>query len=120
MSEGEPPQHKGKFDSDIDAALYELSLHGWANESSGNVEAPTGWFGRVSISREELPEIAEAFEEEFRREGFTELAGLIGHFLVREDSVGFVYVDEFDGEDEAKEEYERLDREYSEWEGADE
>lgn len=114
--ESEPPseRHPGKFRDAVDEMLYTLSLHGWANES-GDVESPTGFFARISITRQELPEVVEAFQDEIAAQGFTDTAALIGHFLLFEDSQGFVEVDEYDDEPSLRIAYEGLEALYSQW-----
>lgn len=114
-----PPERysKGKFESYRDEKLHEFSLHGWANASSGDVQSPVGWFARISISIDELPEIVEAFEGHYSGEGFQELKPLLGHFLLGEDCEGSVSVTQFETEAELVRAYEELDAAYSAWEG---
>jgi hypothetical protein len=105
----------GKYSTDRDNILHFLCVSEWANASFGNVEAPTGYVWRISNNWEEVKPNAIDFTsviedqlalysiedtEEFRR-------SLIGHYLVIEDSNGFVSVLEF-------EEVANLDRIYSE------
>ena len=110
----------GKFDCNRDAVLYSMTLGAWSCRSSGDVEAPTGFFAEISNKPNELAEIVDAFEEDIEREGLTDTAELIGEFLLREDSQGFVGVDEYDTEAMLKAAYDELERQYSEWEGDDE
>lgn len=106
----------GKFDSARDEALYVMSVNGWANQSSGNVEAPTGYFSLICNSRAELPEILDAFETEFASiDGFAP-DSLIGNFIMEESEIGFVYVTEFPSEYLAGLHYTRQDETYAEWE----
>lgn len=123
MSEGEPPlehQPRGKYGNHIDETLYVMSLEGWANESSGDVEAPTGWFARISINEQELPEVVLAFMEDIQNIGLDTPSALLGHWLLRENSIGFVDAEEYDTEDELKAAYDELDGRYGEWLGQDE
>jgi len=101
-----------KFDSARDELFYVMTLEGWANESSGSVECPTGFFARISNSQAEIAEIRQAFTEESRAVSDNEI---IGHFLCTENDQGFWYVEEFDTESELLAAYNRLDATYSDW-----
>lgn len=114
----------GKFSSARDSILSYLTSVGWANDSDGSVEAPTGWFAKISndpadvhVPNTEITSVlADWFEQnpevvdspELRKE-------LEGHFLVRENEQGFVYVEEFKWAANRDAAYNRLEREYSEW-----
>lgn len=65
--------------------LNELHLNGGADEASGSVEAPTGWFARL------------------------------GRHLLYEDSQGFVTRQRFASIDAAKDHYQTLENEFFEW-----
>jgi hypothetical protein len=67
--------------------LHQLSLDSGWDESSGNVDAPTGWFARF------------------------------GRRMLFEDSQGFVESGRWPTEREATEVFEALNARYSEWEG---
>jgi hypothetical protein len=82
-----------KFDSDRDRLLYVMSLEGWANASSGNVECPTGFFARISNEPREVPEIRDAFPTESA--GISN-ADIVGHFLCVENDQGFWYVTRYE------------------------
>jgi hypothetical protein len=105
---------RGKFNSARDSVLYDMSLQGWANESSGDVASNTGYFSRISNTAPELAEVERAFEEELQREGLN-VGALEGHYLLVEDDQGFVHVAKFDSEAEVKEEYDALDEAYGDW-----
>jgi hypothetical protein len=117
MERDESERPRGKFVDLTEEMLYRLSLDGWANESTGDVASPIGWIGRISISREELPEIEDAFGEVFEGAGFEDRAGLIGHWLLSEDNFGFVEVHEMDSEEELVAIYRELSAEYDRWLG---
>lgn len=110
---GEPPEQRSRFDSRIDEAIYRFALEGWANQSSGDRDSLTGWFARISISREELAEVLDAFREQLDGMEFPkdEEAALIGHFLLVE-SGPTVTVDEYDSEAEVVQAYTTLDSAY--------
>jgi hypothetical protein len=115
-----PYEGLGKFADPLDEVLYGISVDGWANASSGSVEAPTGFFARISNTPEELQEVTEAFDQEIERVGLRETARLVGHFLLREDDQGFVTVQSYETQAELIEEYEVLDELYGDWLGDDE
>lgn len=66
-------------------ACNEIYMHGFADEQSGDMEAPTGHFYRVA------------------------------RWLIETDSAGFDYLSEFITEREAQEYFHVLDMEYSAW-----
>lgn len=113
------PGPRTKFADLTEEMLYRMSLDGWCNEQNGRSEATTGWFARVSISRDELSEVAQAFEEEMAGAGFTDTTALVGHFLLREDDQGFVEVFEYDNEEEVKKAYGVLERQFEAWDSQD-
>lgn len=94
----------GKYSTARDSILHYLVTNEWGDASDGDVEAPTGWFARISNAPAEVhipnleitsvlsdwfdanPEVTDS--EELRTE-------LVGHFLVVENSQGFVSVEEF-------------------------
>lgn len=78
-------------------SLHRLCWHGWADESDGQVEAPTGCFWRLTITEAELPEIASvllasadelpSLDNLFNPDL---LRSLIGAWIVTEDTHGCV------------------------------
>jgi hypothetical protein len=84
---------KGKFNSDRDAMLYQMSLDMWANDSDGDSASLQGWFARMSNSDAELPELIDAFRDDTPA-GF-DWETVIGHFLIQENSDGIVTVTEY-------------------------
>lgn len=107
----------GSFDSARDELLHAMSLEGWANASSGDVECPTGFFARISNDSREIPEIRDAFPTESA--GISN-ADIRGHFLCVENSQGFWYVTRYDNARALVQAYNALEAEYSEWLGDDE
>lgn len=91
---------------------------GWANESDGNVEAPTGAFARVSSTRDEVMGwpggMAQAFSDELSMYEVSP-EELIGDFLVREDSQGNVFVTAYDNPIQLTRDYIALQDEYAMW-----
>lgn len=83
-------------------ALYVLSLDGWFTESSGDVEAPTGWFAWTEIRENELGSaedgsgILGAFEDEFATIEGLDPSSLVGGWILYEDNQGFVSAVEYE------------------------
>lgn len=102
----------GKFNSDRDELFYVMTLEGWANESSGNVECPTGYFARITNNPPDIEGIRDAFPNE--SENVSD-ADIIGHYLCQENSQGFWSVYSYDSEAELIRAYRVLDETYSEW-----
>jgi hypothetical protein len=117
----------GKFSSARDSILSYMAEGGWANESTGNVEAPTGWFAKISNDPadvhipnteitsllsdwfEQNPEVTDS--EDLRKE-------LVGHFMVRENEQGFVTVIPYGTKSELDRDFEILSAEFNEWDEA--
>lgn len=119
----------GKFDSARDSILSYLCLADWANESTGNTEAPTGYFSRISNEAADVQmentEFSSIMDEwlEFNSEvtDSSELRSeLVGHFIVQSMDSGFVYVYKYDTEKEMLAEYQRLEDEFCKWDEQDE
>jgi len=116
----------GKFSSARDSILHWLAGVEWCNASSGHVEAPTGWFAKISFLPAEIhipnTEITSVLEEwfqdnpevtdspELRKE-------LEGFFIVRENEQGFVSVEVFPTEAAMNVAYGALEDAFSEWDG---
>jgi hypothetical protein len=91
-------ENMGKFDNDMDAYIYGLSLDGCDEECGDSVDG-TGWYGLV------VGNLADADRAEFAElssEDQTELAGYAGA-IIGEDTQGFVSVEYFETETELRE-----------------
>lgn len=105
-----------KYDNFFKAAIAD----GWANDSSGNVEAPSNWFAKMSQTPKEALELVLAFPDEF-----TEIDGnlgdkiqqLIGYFGCEINTQGFIWVYRFASQAELDEWYQAKEDEYSVWNG---
>lgn len=90
----------GKYDSDRDNILHFMCMSEWSNEFFGDVEAPTGYvwrisntFDEVSPDNTEFNSLVETSVALYDIEDSPEFrSSLVGHFLVYEDSSGFVSV----------------------------
>jgi len=114
----------GKFSRARDSILHYLCLGFWVNEEFGHVEAPTGYVWRISNDpadvQQENTEVSTILEDWFTDSpevtDSPELRSeLVGHFLVREDSQGFVHVLQFDTEKDLLEVFQTLETEFYEW-----
>lgn len=117
----------GKYEGAYEArneALHLLCANEWANESDGDVEAPTGYFWRITIEQRELAEVLGVLE------GFDvpnlDPDELVGEFIVREDSQGFVHVADYSTDepvrafgDRSRVAFRSLQRKYADWEDVD-
>ena len=102
------------------AALYEMSVHGWFTEESGNVEAPTGWFAWTEILPTELDSVVDAFADEFAELDDFDPAELVGGWILYEDSQGFVDAVRYElspvpGYSDARIAFRTLENEYCGW-----
>jgi hypothetical protein len=118
----------GKYSNEFEDALHYMCLSDWASHSDGNVEGPDGFFWLISNSWEEVqPENGEfnsLMEEWFKQnpsfedsEEFRE--GLVGHFIIREDNNGLVWLESFESRLEAYASFKSLQFTYSEWDTQD-
>jgi hypothetical protein len=114
----------GKFSSARDSMLHFLSGVEWCNASGGSVEAPTGWFAKISFLPAEIhipnTEITSVLEDwfeanpevidspELRKE-------LEGYFIVRENEQGFVTVTEVSSSYVLDAEYQKLETAFDVW-----
>jgi hypothetical protein len=100
----------------LEALFQAMASSSWANEYSGDVEALTGHFAKIvnSSSKDARGVLAE-FQDVTSAYGALIPEEIIGFFLVREDSQGFVYVDRYDSETELDTAYRTLETEYLSW-----
>lgn len=98
-----------KFDSRLDEALYTLTLDG-TDETTGSVEAPTGHAVLMHIDKP-FSHLQAGFDRP--------VTVPAGHYIVKEDSQGFVTVETFQTAEDANEEFRAIDAEYAEWLGDD-
>lgn len=118
----------GKYDNEWDDVLHYLCQNGWANESTGNVEAPSGYVWRISNDVNDVSESNTEFnslmEEWFQQNDMVDSKdfrrALVGHFIVREDNNGLVFLQSFKTEKEMLEAYDAYELAFSEWDSEDE
>lgn len=113
-----------KYDSARDEVIAlladELEGFGRRDDTSGEVEAPTGWFALVTIPDDvdlTADYLGGDYLEELTNTYGVRPADVAGVHIVTENSQGFVDVTSFDSEAEAREVFDALCAEYSEWLG---
>lgn len=118
-----------KFDRARDSILHFLCVSEWSNGSFGDVEAPTGYVWRISNGWEEVkPEALDftsVLEDWFdANKEVTDSPALrkelVGHFLVTEDSNGFVTVEKFPSKVSLVSEYVYLENRFNTWNNEEE
>lgn len=82
---------------------------GWANQSDGSVESPTGHFALITIEPNERTELLDAFKGELQRTPYP------GAYLLIEDSDGNATLTEYVSNGAAKRAYDQLDNAYTLW-----
>jgi hypothetical protein len=118
----------GKYSSARDDILHYLCMSDWGDESSGNSEAPSGYFWRISNEEFDVQQsngefnsvIAEWFEQNQEVTDSAELrAELVGWFIVQGVDSGMVYVYQYESEADMLEAYAALEETYAEWDEQD-
>lgn len=114
----------GKYSSARDDILHFLCTSDWAEESSGNTEAPSGYFWRISNAPGDVnlhnTEFNSVIEEWFKdNPEVTDSSDLrfelVGDFIVQGVDSGMVYVYKYDDKAEQREAYEALEQQYAAW-----
>jgi hypothetical protein len=118
----------GKYSSARDSILHYLCLSEWSNDSFGDVEAPTGYAWRIDndpadvhIPNSEITSVlSDWFDDNPEVKDSPELrAELVGHFLVVEDSNGFVSVHEYPSGMQLMQTFQSLEETWAEWNAQD-
>lgn len=99
----------------LEAVLQAMVTGGWANESDGSVEAPTGHFARVTNEARDMDGVHDAFKDVIVTYGLGDESKLIGHFLVREDSNGMVSITAYDNPIALTRDFQQLQDDYAAW-----
>jgi hypothetical protein len=97
----------------LEALFDAMITDGWANESSGDVESPTGHFARISNAPNEVSEVLDAFEDVIETYGQPDT--IVGHYLVVTNDQGFITIYRFKNESELIRNYRDLEAQYGEW-----
>jgi hypothetical protein len=101
----------------LEALFDAMVTGGWANESTGDVESPTGHFARISNAPNELSEIRQAFDDTLTTYGNVSDEDMTGHFLVMTDSQGFIHITRYHAESDLIRRYRQLEDQYADWAG---
>lgn len=118
----------GKYSSARDDILHYLCTVDWAEESSGNTEAPSGYFWRISNAPGDVnlhnTEFNSVIEEWFKdNPEVTDSSDLrfelVGDFIVQGVDSGMVYVYKYDNKAEMLEAYAALEGTYADWDEQD-
>lgn len=117
----------GKYSTDRDNILHYMATSDWANDSFGDVEAPTGYVWRISNNWEEVKpqnmEITSLLEDQLALYSIADTPefrqSLVGHYLVIEDSNGLVHVAQCATEAELLQRFEALQAEFYAWDSQD-
>ena len=117
----------GKYSTDRDNILHYMATCDWANESFGDVDAPTGYVWRMSNTFQDVQpsntELTSLIAEQVKlydivdNDEFRE--SLVGHYLIVENSNGSVDVWQFDSEQALMSEYTYQLGVYDAWAGQD-
>lgn len=110
--------HADALPDKYDNFFKTLVTGGWANESDGNVEAPSGYFAKVIIRDNEHAEVVQAFGEEYESISGNEddkRFATTGFFGTLEDSNGFIWVTKFTDEADLDDWYAGLQEQFSTW-----
>lgn len=109
-----------KFSSARDELLYMITNNGWANDSDGRSESPTGSFALIIIEPTELAEVAQSIASEIAdMEQYDDFDPhqLIGYFVCQENELGHWNVIEFGTADGARESYACLEADFAAYNG---
>jgi hypothetical protein len=79
MSEQPPQPEQPRYATERDQALHIMAQGLWANDSA---HSDTASVYLISNSEVELPEIIDAFVQEFAAADFTDYAALLGNFVL--------------------------------------
>lgn len=98
----------GKFDSMVDSFLYSATLEGWGDEETGDVEGP-GAYTLIVGSILEAAEAGAKNENETLTEAERDELKDDRAVILREDSQGFVSVDYYESEADARHDWKEIE-----------
>lgn len=105
------------MDTALEALFKDMLTHGWFTKSDGHVDSPTGWFGYVTNTKEELSEIYDAFSDLIDAYGKPNDEDVIGSFTAYINSDGIIFITRHPNDATARYIFETNVHEYNEWEG---
>lgn len=103
-----------KYDSPRDELLHKLTLEGWSEHETGDVEAPSGFVSRLNIKADDL---GSAYLQKTENIEGIKREDLLGNWILTENSDGFVHVQKYDTPEAAIAVIEVAEDTYSEWLG---
>lgn len=102
--------------SEHDDTFKLICQEGWANQSSGNVEAPTGYYWLVEVTADGAEQdFMGTVQSELEKYGQTYIYPDTGWYVVVQDNQGIWFVYEVPSETAARDIYSRLEAEYLAW-----
>lgn len=99
----------------LEELFGDMLTNGWATESTGDVEAPTGYFGRLHNATEELGEIRDAFSDTIDAYGDPVDDEIVGDFIVIRDSQGFIHITRYNNASETIDVFNAISEQYYAW-----
>lgn len=114
----------GKYSSARDDILHFMCTSDWAEDSFGNVEAPTGYVWKISNAPGDVnlhnTEVNSLLEEWFVQNPEVKDSSdlrfeLVGHFLVQATEQGFINVIAYDDKQERDNQFLELSNHYDRW-----
>ena len=114
MSERLPTYPPDRFKNARDEALHRMAHIGWANMTSGRLEAPTGVFSVICNSPAELIEVVGALEDEPIPE--FDKRDLLGNWMVVENADGYVRTALYSDQVELIRVYRMMQQQFADWE----
>lgn len=112
-TEERPSYFATKYDSARDEIVGQFAFE--PDESSGDVEAPTGFFALVLLAGTADELTHEDYARELAETYGVEPSEWAGSWIVTSTDQGFVYVEQFETEAAAREQFECLSGRYSFW-----
>lgn len=100
----------------VTRVLHQMSMDGWANESDGDVQAPTGWFAYMINDAADRDSLVDAFADVMADKDVT-VEEVMGAWLLMEDNYGFKSAVDYGTEHAVRQMYGLLSREYQLWAG---
>jgi hypothetical protein len=98
-------------------ALFRVMLaHGWATESAGESDSPTGYFGYMINQSEDKMEVLEAFSDTVEAYGTVPDEEFVGNYVVSVNSNGVISIDSYTSALKARKAFAELQAEYWAWE----
>lgn len=111
------------FDSISEQIIADFAAnHMWTDGIAGDVEAPSGFFGKITIDRQAALDMLQEWQFGYQQGVVLRCkpADLIGNWLVQFTDQGFQYVSGYTSRARLDIAYDLLEIEYSEWSEATE